>query len=68
MTDPATIELPECDVNVERCHGDILRRVTESDYYILNGERTPYPFRTRVSYECAECGRKLAVDTNQEIR
>ena len=43
---------------LERCCGDLVRKVTETDHYVLNHQPTP-PVRTRVFYECATCGRRL---------
>lgn len=44
---------------LERCCSDALvRRVTETDHYVLNQQPTA-PVATRVFYECARCGRRL---------
>lgn len=42
------------------CHGALVRRVTETDHYVLNHQLTG-PVAVRVFYECAACGRRLAV-------
>jgi len=50
--DYAPDDLPRC------CQGALVRRVTETDHYVLNHTPTG-PIRTRVFYECAKCGRRL---------
>ena len=47
--------------NLERCcTAALVRRVTETDHYVLN-HRPTGPVGQRVWYECAACGRKLRV-------
>lgn len=45
---------------LERCCKDALvRRITETDHYVLNHYPTA-PIAIRVFYECDKCGRRLS--------
>jgi hypothetical protein len=49
--------------DLERCRehpSALVRHVYDADFYVLNGEAAPVPFRKRhVRYECSACGREL---------
>jgi hypothetical protein len=55
--------LAYCPDDIPHCpaHSDgLVRKVTDGDFYIINGERCRAPFQVRsVHYECSECGHVL---------
>lgn len=56
-TDAATLDYAPDDL--ERCcAGALVRRVTETDHYVLNHQSSG-PVKKRIWYECAACGRRL---------
>lgn len=53
------VAVPYAPEGLERCcDGALVRRITETDHYVLNHQPTA-PVAIRVFYECAACGRRL---------